>query len=151
MQHKLKSLLWGTLPLVAGYLINYFISNISFSRTINTLSGIIFLFTWFFVSLKISKPSIKPIIQSVLFCSFGFIMLVLVLYQEIYLGRYWMNLLGSASQIFFLPLLSFVSTLFTPIIGLLMPIIRVWPYYIVEYIFLFLASLLACIIKQKKI
>ncbi len=36
----------------------------------------------------------------------GFIVLVLVLYQEIFMGQYWANQIGIASQFYFLPLLS---------------------------------------------
>ena len=84
--------------------------------------------------------------QAVCLNLFGFVMLLLVLFQELVLGSYWMNYLGMATQLYFLPGLAFVSVL----IGRHMPVITIPAMYASEMVILFLLSLLGCWLKSRK-
>lgn len=89
------------------------------------------------------------LIQSLLFCTFGLLMLLLVLYQELVMGAYWENPIGFCTQAYFLPwilLASTIMSLFSP----LMELIRVWPLYIVIWVSLFIASCAECAIKKRR-
>ncbi|MFR5932513.1 MAG: hypothetical protein ACLUGG_04700 [Oscillospiraceae bacterium] len=76
-------------------------------------------------------------------------MLLLVLFQELVLGNYWFNVFGTASQLYFLPLFSLAATVLRFSLSLFVPITRIWPYCIVVWGCMFVASCVGCLKKGK--
>ena len=136
----------GVLPLVLGFLLNWAMMILPISRIFYILLSILLLVGWGYLSFKVSSPSSNPFIQALLMCSFGLLMLMLVLYQELVIGRYWGNLIGSGTQFFFLPWLSLASTIISP----LMHTVRMWPMYVTVWIGLFISSCIGCFKKRNK-
>ena len=97
-----------------------------------------------------SSPDRNPILQSLLLCAFGLVMLGLVLYQEVVMGQYWSNLFGFGTQMYFLPLLSIVSPVLSPVLMALMSVIHVWQLYIGVWLCMFLISAVGCVLKKRK-
>ena len=105
-----------------------------------------FMGAWVYLSYKCTIGW-QDLLPQVLWLNlFGFVMLILALFQELILGSYWMNYLGMATQLYFLPGLAFVSVL----VGRHMPVITLPAMYTAEMVALFLFSLLGSWLKSKK-
>lgn len=105
---KIILLLLAVLPFGMGYLLNYII--IKFDWCGSSIISLLYFFYWFYVgriSVKYTKSAVESIIIG---HSFAIITIVLIVFQEIFLGRYLPNLIGFSSQMFFLPALSLTST-----------------------------------------
>ncbi len=143
MKRTLKLILIGTLPMWIGIVLNSILSVASMPIVIVSA---FFLGAWCFVSYKCTIGWQDLLPQALLLNAFGFLMLVLVLIQELVFGSYWVNYLGMATQLYFLPGLAFVSVL----IGRHMEVLSLPPLYAAETVFLFLFSLLGCWLKSRK-
>lgn len=146
-----KLLLAGVVPLLAGYLLNYAIVYLQFPAFgfLLVLLELVLLLLWGCMAYRITSPDRNPAVQSLLLCTLGLLMLILVVWQEMILGQYWFNLIGSASQLYFLPLLTLVSTVLTPLLRFV-EMIRPCYYYFFIWVILFLVSLAGCLWKRKK-
>lgn len=140
---KVRLLLLGLLPLIAGYILNFLILN-----TAVPILGlnIIFLLFWAYLCYRFAEPGRSVLIQSLCACAVGFVMLALILFQEIAVGAYWPNFLGFASQIYFLPLITLVTIPMAPF----MDVITMSPIMIAVQICLFAVSCLACWLKTRR-
>jgi hypothetical protein len=97
---KLIFLLIGIVPLILGYLVNYFMYISSAPLFIIYFAGWII---WFFAgmySIKLFDKKIEPLL---LLNAPAFFFLLLILYQEIGVGYYWPNLLGVIPQLYYTP------------------------------------------------
>ncbi len=132
-------LLWGLVPFGVGFLINVLLmKNLILPFKI---IGIAFLLGWGLLGF-LTNSNGKTIVKTAVFANLpAFVVLLLILYQEIKLGHYWMNLFGIATQFFFLPLLniSFSLTFWEQ---------HVWPAYIVSFILMCVAFLLGGYVKK---
>jgi|SRR5699024_8945331 len=94
----------GLTPFLLGFLMNIWVmldGVLPFK-----LIGILFLVFWAtigFISYKFEKALLK---SAVIVHSPAFLMLLFMMYQEIILGQFWMNIFGSATQFFYLPLMN---------------------------------------------
>lgn len=136
MKQTIKLLAAGLLPLAAGWALNFAILHLSFVPLL--LTNLILLILWGILSYALSSPERNPALQALLLCGVGVLMLALVLYQELVMGEYWTNLIGLTGQMYFLPTLTLSFTIFQ----LFPMVIRLWPCYIVCWIFMYLASLI---------
>ncbi len=143
MKRNLKLILIGTIPLWVGIAINSILSVASMPIFIVSA---FFMGCWCFISYKCAIGWEDLLPQAFWLNLVGFIMLALVLFQELILGSYWINYLGLATQLYFVPGLAFVSVL----IGRHMETITLPPLYAAETVFLFLFSLLGCWLKSRK-
>ena len=143
MKRIIKQILIGTIPLWMGIVLNSILSVAS--MPIFIVSAFL-MGCWCFLSYKCAIGWEDLLPQALWLNLFGFVMLTLVLLQELVLGGYWMNYLGMATQLYFLPGLAFVSVL----IGRHMTTISIPPLYAAEMVCLFLFSLLGCWLKSKK-
>lgn len=144
-----KRLLMAVSPLAIGYGLNYVVLNFPVPGFLMNLFEICLLFFWGYFSYHIASRERNPILQACLFCAFGFLMLLLVLFQELVLGNYWFNVFGTASQLYFLPLFSLAATVLRFSLSLFVPITRIWPYCIVVWGCMFVASCVGCLKKGK--
>lgn len=143
MNRILKQFFIGTIPLWLGVVLNSVLRVLPIPVYFFSLCFLVF-WCWMCCKACVSWESIWK--QALAFSSFGFLMLVLVLIQELILGHYWVSYFGLATQMYFMPGLSFFAVLMSPFMEILTP----WPVYVVEMIGLFLAALIGCRWKQKK-
>lgn len=126
----------GVLPLLLGFLLNWSMLAFPITGLITQLLALLFLLMWGHLSFKLSTSAKSPILQAFLMCAFGLLMLALVLYQELVMGRYWGGLVGFGTQMFFLPWISLGFLVARP----LMSVVRLWPIYVLIWSGLFITS-----------
>ena len=143
-------ILLGVLPLPLGYLLNYAMWHFSLSGTLLTGVNLLLLLLWGCLAYWFSSPKGNPLLQALLLCSVGLVVLVLVLFQEVVLERYWFNSVGIGSQMFFLPFISLGFTVSNPLASLLMSPIRMWPGYVAAWLLMLAAAWVGCYRKQRR-
>ncbi|MEL7657363.1 MAG: hypothetical protein AAGU75_15825 [Bacillota bacterium] len=95
-------------PFAIGFFLNFIYSNYNLNGFVFLWISILFLGFWFLLGYW-SSGFIKSAVQSVwIGNSLTIFTLVLIVFQEIILGRYFYNILGIASQLFYLPVLKFI-------------------------------------------
>ena len=153
MAKTCKLLLLGLVPLAAGYALNYALLLFLFLPINGFLLAIleaVLLFLWGYLAYRVSSPERNPLWQALLLCAVGLVMLGLGLYQVLAREQYWLNFFGAAPQMYFLPFLALTATLLNPLFQLFMPILEIWPYYIVIWIVMFLVSCIGCVLRRKR-
>lgn len=144
-----KLALCGFIPLILGYVFNFVMLNLHINGMLMLFVGAALLLLWGYLAYKVADAGKSCAIQALILNAVGLIMLLLVLYQEIVMGQYWSGFVGLAGQLYFLPLLSIASTVFTQIFNLFMPVVRIWPFYVAVWICMFAAGLIGCMKKRK--
>ena len=153
MSKTAKLLLAGILPLALGFAYNYLIMLVPLPGFILILLNLAFIVLWGYLAYALSSSDKNPVVQSALLCAFGLLMLAMVLYQELSMGQYWPNLIGSGTQMYFLPFLSAASTVFSPLASIVAAgsPIRIWPLYICVLLLMFIVSGIGCLMKRRKV
>ena len=103
---KMTLILLGFIPLVIGFIMNSWILDNPDSVLPLKLIGFIFLAFWVivgFIGFKFERTLLKSVVIAHLP---ALIMLLLIMYQEVILGQFWSNLLGMATQFYYLPLVN---------------------------------------------
>lgn len=149
MKRNIALLLLGILPLPLGYALNFVILSLPSSSILLSAVSIGFLLLWVLLARRVSAREGRPIVQALLLSAFGLLMLLLVLYQELVMGRYWLNLLGAAPQLYFLPLLSLGFTLSNVLIQPFLPTLEMWLVYLLAWLLLFAAGCAGCFWKAR--
>lgn len=144
MTNAVKLFCAGILPLLVGLIFNFIILNFPFTGIPVLIIELALIIGWGFLAFRASNSEKHPMMQAFLLSAFGLLMLALVLYQELGMGQYWGNYIGFGTQIYFLPLLSLVSSIMSPF----MTVIRIWPMYIVIWAVMFLAGCAGCYMKR---
>ena len=138
-------LLIGFLPLLFGYIQNHLMMTIFFDRmTPVFLIGIAVLTIWFFIGMlsKIFANSKKEAV--ILINAPAFLVLLLILLQEVVLNAFWSNHLGIATQFFYLPLIGF-----TRYLSFIFPIITFSLLSVIAFICLLGASYLGRVVVEQ--
>lgn len=118
---KLVLLLLGLIPFPVGYLVNYLMmENVFINGLHYTLVNLFCLAIWFLLGMFLhSLASTKIKAAAIANCP-AFIVLLLILFQEVVLGQYWMNIVGIASQFFYMPFL-YLTFRITPMFHTMSP------------------------------
>lgn len=104
---KLKLLLFSVSPFIIGYLLNYGMIKFNLYGAIVSIISILFFAYWFFAGYK-SYDYIKTAMGSIFIGnSFAIVSILLIIFQEVVLGRYMFNIVGFAPQMFYLPMIRF--------------------------------------------
>ncbi len=148
MSKSWKLILLGLIPLAVGYIMNYTLLQLPIPGVLLYVIEIGLLFLWGYLAYRVSAHDKNPVLQAFLMNSFGLLMLVLILYQELILGHFWHGMVGHATQIYFLPLLSLVARIMVFAIRAMAPI-RIWPFCVVIWISMFAVCYVGCVKKQK--
>lgn len=106
-------LLVGLLPLPVGYYFNHLILSGGQSSALLSAGtiGIGFLLVWFILGAISGRVAVSVKQAMSLTHTAAFAVLFLNLYQELILRQYWPNMVGSATQFFFLPVIGISSKL----------------------------------------
>lgn len=143
---KMILLLIGLIPFVLGFLMNSWLMQHPNSILPFKLIGIIFLGFWVLVGFITCKFEKTPLKSAVIIHLPAFLVLILIMFQNIILGQYWSNLFGWAIQMYYLPLINISNTLvrivlfFTPT--------HVWMLCLMAFILMFGSYYLGCNLKK---
>lgn len=149
MRKSGRLLLLGAAPLAAGYIYDALMTALPLYGLPGCAVGLGLLLLWGYGAYRLAGPGKGPAGQALLICAPGLVMLALALFQELALGRYWGNFMGTAPQTFFLPLLALASTAFSRLFALFTPTLPAWPFYIAAWLFLFAAAWAGCRKKRR--
>ena len=135
----------GFIPLLLGYIMNYLMMTVYYDKLLPYGAiGIIFLIAWFGLGLITYHFANSNIEAMVIAHLFGFIDLILIIFQEVILKHYWSNQIGIITQFFYLPLINiagrfvFLST-------------RVYWIYVVAFVLMCIAFYLGRLVRKKRI
>lgn len=103
---KLLLLLIGFIPFAVGYGLNALMLGAYYDTALPYgWIGVSMLVIWFGLGM-LARPLGESAFQSAMVVHIpGLLVLALILYQELVLGQYWLNAVGFATQLFFLPLI----------------------------------------------
>lgn len=151
MRKTIKLIFLGMIPLVVGYALNFAAPLLPVSGLILSVIEVGLLFLWGWLAYRASSPEKNSVVQALLLCSFGLLLLVLALYQELVMGQYWKNFIGSVTQIYFVPFLTIAAAALTSLVRLFLPTDQVWPFYVAIWGCMFAVSYAGCFIKSRKV
>ena len=134
----------GLIPLLAGYFLSY---AVQFLPVPLFQFNLIFLFLWGLLSYKIQPPDANVLKNQLILHFPALIALILLLYQVLLRGAYWLNVIGLSTQMFFLPVLSLGVSVVNPFVSGAAP----WPGYVAGFILMVLAGLIGGILKSKRL
>lgn len=144
MKRNLCLLAAGAAPLLVGFAFDWTITNLPMVSILYLVLGAALLCLWGYGAFALSRPEGDPVLQALCMCAVALLMLALVLFQELVVGRYWDNAAGLIPQIFFLPWIRFVS-------GILGRFLHyMWSVDLVIWLCLFAASCTGCVLKRRK-
>lgn len=132
----------GLIPFGLSFLMNSWMMSNQDSVLPLKLIGILFIAFWIFIGFITSEFAETPLKSSIIVNTSAFLVLLLLLYQEIIQGYYWANsLIGIGTQFYFLPLINLSS-----FINRLTPF--VWVTYIIAFIIMFASYNLGAYLKK---
>ncbi len=146
MSGSLRLLGIGVLPLLAGLLFHFILCYLPIGGFLLCFMNLVLLLLWGYGAYRAADAAKSPVIQALALSAFGLLMLALALWQELVLWQYWPNFIGFGTQLYFLPFLTLASTLVTPFSD----VVRVWPMYILIWVWIFLISFIGCRLKRRK-
>lgn len=139
-------LLFGCVPFLIGGLLHWGITtvlpNVGFPYLV---FGILFLALWSLAAYALCKNVKKPLETLILFNLPAFIVLVLIIVQEVILGSYWSNFIGMMVQVFYLPVINIVSRL----VVLVLRKITMTPIYSISFVMMAGVASLGCWLSRK--
>ena len=110
---KLLLVLIGLIPFVLGFAMNSWLIDNPNSILPFKPIGILFLVFWVWIGFIMCKYAETPYQSAVIIHLPALFVLLLVMYQDMVLEEYWSNLLGLATQVFYLPLINLSSFIFS--------------------------------------
>ena len=142
-------ILLGCTPFVLGYLMDKAI--LTFPLPLLTVS-LIFLGVWALLSFLLCRSRRSAFVSACVVQLPSLLALLLVLYQELVQGYYFMNPLGWLPQLFFLPVLPAASKICysVPQLAGTVTDLRVWPAFIVGFFLMLVVSWAGGKLKPKR-
>lgn len=137
---QLLRVVLGFVPLGIGVLQNAYMTAHMDTLPPLKLIALGTLLVWGLLAYLTADGKSKVRSQVLMFNAANFLALALVLVQELLVGHYWINAVGMASQLFFLPLIHLAAFL---------PLHYVWAMDILITIVLCLISWYACRLKTR--
>ena len=140
---KMILLLIGIIPFVLGFLMNSWLMQNPNSILPFKLIGITFLVFWVFVGFITCKFEKTPYHSALFIHTPAVITLLLLTYQEMVLEQFWHNMIGLATQFYYLPLTNISSFIIGG--GLY---VQMWTASIVAFLLMYGSYYLGCYLKK---
>ena len=142
---KLVLFLIGFIPFVLGFLMNSWLMQNQNSVLPFKLIGILFLIFWVLVGFITCKFGKTPLKSAVIINLPAFLTLLIIIYQDIVLEQYWSNIVGSATQFYYLPLINISSSLemFLPL-----PTLHIWSVCLIAFLLMCASYYIGCYLKK---
>lgn len=141
-KRTVKLLLLSLVPFAVAYVLNFVLM---YSPIPLWVLSVFFFFLWCLFCNRMAYEDMSPFVQTLLLNSVGTLMLILVLIQALIVKEYWPNLIGTLSQIYFLPLMPLAAVFLVPF----MANVVTWPIFILEWVLMLAAAYLGCTIKRR--
>jgi len=138
--NKLILLLIGIVPLLLGYLINYLMFIGMMPLYIIYIAAWII---WFIAGMYSIKLIDKRIVSILILNIPAALFLLLVLYQEVVIGQYWLNIIGLLPQLFYSPFI-YVGFRITPMFH------QVFYAYIASFLCMLLVSFIGRFVGERR-
>ena len=130
----------GLLPVLLGFVPGWYALPVPFF-----LISLLFLALWVWLCFRFCAPTRPVFLQILRVCLPGFMVLGLVLLQELVPSLSLPGILISTSQFFFLSGIALAGRILTPFLQT----ITAWPYYVLYYLLLSVLCILSMVFKQK--
>lgn len=137
---RLVLVLLGLIPLALGFWMNSWMMNNPNNMLPYKLIGIVFLVFWFMIGFITYNFEKTPLKSAAIANLPALLMLIVIIFQELVLGKYWMNLFGAATQFYYLPVVN-ISGSIQRIFSFLIPglVINMWSTFLIGF-FLMISS-----------
>ena len=146
---KYLSVLFGFIPLLCGWFLNYLMMiSTGWFGVLWLLLSAALLFLWGYLALKTCHLDCSPLMHVIKMNAVGAIMLILVLLQELLLKQYWGSFLGFSTQFYFLPGLPLsmrILNLFSPVL----PVTYTWMDDLLIFLMMLTSSLVGSYHKRR--
>ncbi len=109
MIKRIGLFLIGIIPLGIGITMNSWMMENQYTLPPLKTIGILFLVFWIFIGAITVNIDKTPLKSAILVNLPALIMVLLIIFQGVILGRFWPNLFGIATQYFYLPLINISS------------------------------------------
>lgn len=138
--------LLGLIPFVLGFLMNSWLMQNQNSVLPSNIIGIIFLIFWVLVGFITCKHGKKRLTSTITINLTAFLILLLIMYQEAILDRYWSNIFGWSTQIYYLALINISSFL----LGIFLPstTVGIWPESLIAFLLMFASYYIGCYLNK---
>ena len=138
---KALLILIGLIPFVLGFLMNAWLMQNQDSVLPFKLIGILFLVCWGLIGFITYNFEKTPLKSTVILHIPAFLVLLLIMFQNIILAQSLSNFLGWATQFYYLPLLNLSTT-----IEMLLPfnLINVWMTCLIAFLLMIASYYLGC-------
>ena len=146
MKRYVLLLALGLVPFCVGFIGDLLIRILPVGGVLALLISLILLILWGYLAFRFSDDKRNAVLQALSLSAVGILMFVLILAQELSLGHYWLNIIGYASQIFFLPVLTVASG----IVFSFSKSASMVPVYSVAICLMIAAALIGCLVKRKR-
>lgn len=147
---KVTLFLLGFIPLALGFIMNSWMMKNQNSILPFKLIGVIFLLFWIFLGLKTSEFEETPVKSAIIGNSPAILMLLLIMFQEIILGRFLLNMVGIVSQFYFLPLINLSSSIVGVFLFLTPFPIEMWSSSLIAFLLMFGSYYFGGYLKRKQ-
>ena len=147
---KLILFLLGLIPFALGLLMNTWTMTNRDSILPLKLIGIGFLIFWTALGFMTSKFERTPLKASMSIHLPSFLILLSIMYQEIIVGKYFSNLFGLFSQLYYLPLINLISSIESIFLSLTPWRIYFWTTSLMSFLVMVFCYHLGVHIRNKK-
>lgn len=135
----------GLTPFLIGYLLNLILLKLSSNvATISLIIGSVFFLYWGLLGFAFSNFTSSKGYTLVICHLPALFVLLLILIQELINKQYWNNILGVATQYFYLPTI-IVSSKITGLFSMS----KMWETYIISFALMIVVFYLGCYIRDK--
>lgn len=140
---KMILFLIGIIPFMLGFLMNSWLIQNPNSILPFKLIGIIFLVFWILVGFITCKFEKTSYLSAVTIHLPAVLVLLLIMYQDMILGQFWPNMIGLATQFYYLPLTNISSFIFGG--GLY---VQMWTASVMAFLLMYGSYYLGCYLKK---
>lgn len=146
---KMILFLIGLIPLLLGFLMDSRLMQVQ-SNFPFKLIGIIFLGLWMFLGFKNYDFEGSPFKTSLIVHLPALIVLLAIVYQEFIVGEFSKDILGMATQLFYLPLASLSSSIITNFFSFTPWTMQVFLSSAISFLLMFICFYLGCYFKKHR-
>ncbi|MDW0109687.1 hypothetical protein QT716_06410 [Sporosarcina aquimarina] len=114
-----------------------------------TAIGLVFLAFWAFVGFITSRKDRTLLKSAFITNTTAFIVLLLIVYQEILLEKFWLNLFGTATQFYYLPLFNLSASILGTFTHITTFAIHTWSAALVGFCLLFVSYYIGGLMKKR--
>lgn len=142
-------LFWGLTPIIVGYLMNTWLLQNHSSILPFTAIGLVFLAFWALVGF-ITCGKDRTLLKSAIVANTpAFLVLLFIVYQEIIVEKFWLNLFGMATQFYYLPVFNLSASILGTFTSITAFAVHTWSAALVGFCLLFVSFYIGGLLKKR--